>query len=128
MRVLPSMVMWLLSYTQQRLSSCQVTGQRRGFRADAFHQAAISADGVDVVVEDVEAGLVKPVGQPLLADGHAHAGGDALSERASRGFDARDQVVFRMPGRFAADLAEAANILKRDRGLPYQSRSQRSPP
>ena len=106
----------------------QVAGQRRRFRADAFHQAAVAADGVDVVIEDVEARLVEPIGQPLLADGHAHARRDALPERARRGFDSRDQVVLRMPRRVAADLAEVADVVERHRRLAQRARSRRSPP
>ena len=56
-------------------------------------------------------------GEPLLADGHSNAGRDASTERTARGFDARDPMVFGVPGRFAVQLAEAADIIKRDRGL-----------
>ena len=46
----------------------EVAGQRRRFRRDALHHAAVAADGVDVVVEDLEARPVVAVGEPLLGD------------------------------------------------------------
>ena len=96
----------------------EVAGQRRRFRRDALHQAAVAAHGVDVVVEDLEARPVVAVGEPLLRDGHAHAGRHALPERAGGGLHARDPVVFRMPGRLAVELAEVADVVERHRGLP----------
>ena len=98
----------------------EMAGQRRRFRRDAFHHAAVAADGIDVVVEDVEARPVVAAGQPLLRDGHADAGGDALPERAGGGLDARDPVIFGMAGRLAVELAEAADVVERHRGLPQR--------
>ena len=94
-----------------------MAGQRRRLRADAFHQAAVAADRIDVVVEDVEARLVVAAGEPFLGDGHADAGGDALAQRAGRGLDARDPMVFRMPRRLAVELAKVADVVERDRRL-----------
>ena len=96
----------------------EMAGQRSRFRSDAFHHAAVAADGIDVVVEDVESGLVVTVGKPLLGDGHADARGDALAERTGGGFDARDPVVFRMAGRLAVELAKLADVVERHRRLP----------
>ena len=68
----------------------EMAGQRRRFRADALHHAAVAAYRVDVVVEDLEVRPVVAVGEPLLGDGHADAGGDALAQRTGRGLDAGD--------------------------------------
>ena len=65
-----------------------MTGQRRCFRPDAFHQAAVSANRIDVVIEDLEAGPVVTVGEPLLGDPHSDAGSNALAQRTGRGFNA----------------------------------------
>ena len=92
-----------------------MAGERSRFRAHAFHEAAVAADRVDVVVEDREAGLVVARREPLLRDGHAHARRDALPERAGRRLDARHQVILGMAGRLAADLAEALDVVERDR-------------
>ena len=91
--------------------------QRGSFGRDAFHHAAVTADGVDVVVEDVEARFVVSVGEPFLGDGHADTGGDALAERAGRGLDAGNPMVLRMARGLAVELTKSANILERNGGL-----------
>ena len=95
----------------------EMAGERGRLRADAFHQAAVAADRVDVVVEDLEAGLVVAAGEPLARDRHADAGGDALPQRTGRRLDARHPVIFRMPRRLAVELAEVADVVERDRRL-----------
>src|ERR1043166_5481353 len=61
----------------------EMTGERGSLGTNAFHHATVTADGVDVVVEDFETWFVVSVGEPLLGNGHADAGCDALSEGAS---------------------------------------------
>src|ERR1043166_7662054 len=92
----------------------EMTGERDSFRSNAFHHATVTADGVDVVVEDFETWFVVSVGEPLLGDGHANAGRDTLSERAGGGFHSRHPMIFRVAGRFAVELAKPANIVQRD--------------
>src|SRR5581483_2182451 len=92
----------------------EVPGERRGLLRDALHQAAVAADRVDVVAEDLEAGPVVGRGEPVPGDRHADAGGDALPERAGRRLDARGEVVLGMPRALAVDLAEAADVVERD--------------
>src|SRR5258705_7069255 len=94
-----------------------MTGQRCRFRRNALHQAAISANGVDVVVEDLEAGLIEVAGKPLLGDGHADARGDALPQWASRGLYARHPVVLGVTGRLTVELAKAPDVVERYRRL-----------
>ena len=94
-----------------------MAGERRCLRADPFHHAAVAADGIDVVIEEIEARLVVATRKPFARDGHADAGGDALTERTCRRLHAGDQMIFRMPWSFAAELAEMANVVERDRGL-----------
>ena len=43
-----------------------MAGQRRRLRSYALHQTAITANGINVVVEDFEARLVVAAGEPLL--------------------------------------------------------------
>ena len=90
----------------------EMAGQRGSFGRDAFHHAAVTANGVDVVVEDIEARVVVSVGEPFPGDGHADTGGDALSERAGRRLDSGHPMIFRMPRRFAVELTKPANILE----------------
>jgi hypothetical protein len=65
----------------------QVAGEGRRFRSDTLHQAAISANGVDTVGENVEIWTIITAGEPFLTDRHAHAGSDPLAQRARRGLD-----------------------------------------
>ncbi len=94
----------------------QMAGERGRLAADALHHAAVAAQRVDVVVEDVEAGPVEVPGQPIGGDRHADAVGDALAERAGRGLDPRGQMVFGMARAFAAELAEMLQVVERHRG------------
>jgi hypothetical protein len=91
--------------------------ERRCLGAHAFHQAAVTADRVNVEIHDVEAGTVVTRGKPALGNRHADAHRDALPERPRGRLDTRDQVVFGMPRRLAAQLPKPANIVERDRGL-----------
>ena len=118
MRVSPSIVMWLLSKIQHRLSRLQVPGERGRLRGDALHQAAVPADRVGLVAEDLEAGLVVALGQPLLRDGHAHAGGHALAERPGRGLHPGHPAVLRVARGPAVELAEVADVVEGHRGVP----------
>src|SRR4029077_8815291 len=95
----------------------EMAGKRSRLRADAFHHVAVAANRIDVVVEQVEAGLVVTAAKPFPRNRHAHAGGDALTEWTCRRFNARDQMIFGMPRRFAPELAEMANVIERDRRL-----------
>src|SRR5262249_44451502 len=79
----------------------EVPGERGRLRSHPLHQAAVTDYGVDVVIEDGKAGLVVTAGEPLAGDGHAHAGRSALPERTGGGLDARDPVIFGVPGRLA---------------------------
>jgi len=89
-----------------------VTGKRRSFRADALHHATVAANGINVVVEHLETGPVIAGGKPFLGDRHSNARGDALAERASRGFHAGRPVVLEMTRSLAVELAEAADVVE----------------
>src|SRR6516225_991659 len=92
--------------------------QRRRFRAHGLHHVAIAANSINVVAEDLEVGTVVAAGEPGLGNGHADAGGDPLPKRSGRGFDPRYKMVLGVTWSLAAELAEAANIVERNRGLP----------
>ena len=94
-------------------------GQRDGFVADAFHQAAVAHEDVGVVVDDgefrfairfVSYGAVEFLGQQLLSQRHADRVGDALAERAGGGFHAGGHAHFRVAGGFAVQLAEVFQL------------------
>ena len=83
-----------------------------GFHRHALLHAAVASETHDVVIEDhvlfgVEARL-----RHLGGSGHAARVGDALSERASGGFDAARRVrELRVARRLRAHLAEAFDFL-----------------
>ena len=58
------------------------------FVGDAFHQVAVAAERIGVVVDDLVSRLVVHRGQVFLGDGHADRHADALAERAGGHFDA----------------------------------------
>ena len=94
----------------------EMPGDRGRFVADAFHHVAIAADDVDVVVDDLEAGLVEIAGQPALAHRHPDGHAATLAERAGRGFDAGSDVMFRMTRTFAVELAKRLDVIERHGG------------
>ncbi len=88
-------------------------GQRRGFVADAFHQAAVAQEHIGAVVDH---GMVCPIelaGQQLLGQRHAHGIGKSLAQRTRRGFHARRDAVLGMAGGLAVQLAEILQLLHR---------------
>src|SRR5437868_7436422 len=82
--------------------------QRRGLRCDAFHHAAVPADRIRLVVENLEARTVVTADQPFLRNSHSDTGGDALPEGTRRCFDTGHPVIFRMSWRLAVELTKAA--------------------
>src|SRR6516164_6709111 len=71
----------------------KMAGERGRLRADALHQATVAAHSIDVVVEQIETGLVVMAGEPFPCDGHANACGDALTKRTCRGFNAGGRML-----------------------------------
>src|SRR5262249_21144854 len=92
----------------------EMSGQRGRLRADALHQAPVAADGIDVVVEDLEARAVVATGEPPPGDRHADAGGDPLAQRAGGGLDARNPVILGVARSLAVELAEMADVVEGD--------------
>ena len=100
-----------------QVGQLEMTGQRGRLARDALHHAAVAGEGVDVVVEHLEAGPVEVLRHPPGGDGHADAGGHPLPERAGRGLDAGGPAVLRMARALRVELAEALDVVERDRQL-----------
>ena len=96
-----------------QLRQAQRAGQRTGFVRNAFHQAAVADEGVSIVIDHVQAGLVEFGGQQFFGQRHAHGVGEALTQRAGGGFDARRDVDFRMARGLGMQLAELFQIFHR---------------
>src|SRR5262249_1862496 len=67
----------------------QMAGQRSRFRSHALHQAAVTANYINVVIEDFEVRSVEMTGEPLFCDGQADARCDALPQGTRGGLYAR---------------------------------------
>src|SRR5262249_9352375 len=95
----------------------QMTGERCRLRADALHQAAVTAHRIDRVIKNVKAWGIVIGGEPLLRNCHADTCSNALPEWAGGGFDARYPVIFRMSRSLAVQLPEMLDIVQRHRRL-----------
>src|ERR1039457_4797821 len=87
--------------------------ERRSLLRDAFHQVAVTADRIRVVIDDLVPGPVEARGEPRLGDRHADAIAEALAEWAGCHFDAHSMPALRVSRRFAAPLAEALQLVER---------------
>src|SRR5262245_10588448 len=98
----------------------KVAGQRSRFRSHALHQAAVTANYINVIIEDFEVWSIEMTGEPLLCDGHANTRCDALSQGPCSRLYARRPMVLGVAGRLAVELAEAADVVKRNRWPPQR--------
>ena len=99
----------------------EVAGDRAGFAGDALHQAAVAGDRVDVEVEDLGAVAGR---LPLRGDRHPDRGRDSLPERSGRRLDARGPAVLGVARCPRVELAEAFDVLERDRRAARAPRSR----
>ena len=77
-----------------------MTGERRGFSSNAFHQIAVGNDRVNVMIDERKTFFVELRGEMRGAHRHADAVRKALAERAGRDLNTGRQSVFGMAGRF----------------------------
>ena len=95
------------------LAEAEGSGERGGLVRDAFHQVAVAAEDVGVVVDDVVGVAVVDGGEMLLCGGDADGHAEALAERAGGDFDAGGLAVLGMAGRVRAPLAELLELRHR---------------
>ena len=88
-------------------------GQRGGFMAHAFHQAAIAAEHVGVVVDDAVSVAVELRRQQLLGQRHADGTADALTERPGGRLDPGRDADLGVARRLAVQLAQVLDLLHR---------------
>src|SRR5438105_15510154 len=91
-----------------------MAGERGRLARDTFHEIAVAADRVDVVIEDLRPRPVVAPAQPARGDRHADAVAATLAERSGRGLHTRRMAVFRMSRRDAVELPEALDVLEAD--------------
>ena len=97
-----------------QLSQAKMPGQRSGFLGYAFHQIAIAANGVCVVVDDFVPRPVVGCGEPGLGNGQSHAVAETLAERSGGHFHTRRFPSLRMAWRLAAPLSEPLEFIERE--------------
>ncbi len=85
----------------------QMSGERGGLVADAFHQAAVTHDRVCVVIDEAR----KLGGEHALGQCHTHGGCESLAQRPRRHFDPGRVPDLRMSGRAGSDLPERAQLV-----------------
>ena len=91
-----------------------MAGQRGGLVAHPLHKVAVAAQGIDVVVEQVEARPVKSRRQPPLRNRHAHAVAQPLAQRSGGGLHAGGFQMLRMAGTAAVQPPESLDLVERD--------------
>jgi hypothetical protein len=97
-----------------QVTEAQMSGDRGGLVADAFHQVAIAGKGVDPVVTGSlafagEARLGHPGGQ-----GHADGVGEALPQRTRGHLDTGGIPALRVSGGEGAQLPERLDVFQRE--------------
>ena len=95
---------------EDQLPQPQMPGERQRLVADAFHQVAVGAQHVGIVIDDVLAEFRRE--QPL-GERAPDREGDALAERACRGLDTGGEMILRMARRSGTELAEVLDLIQR---------------
>mmetsp|Transcript_3657 Transcript_3657/g.9728 ORF Transcript_3657/g.9728 Transcript_3657/m.9728 type:complete len:430 (+) Transcript_3657:906-2195(+) len=94
-------------------AEAEVACEGARLRRDALLHAAVAADDVHVVVEDVEALFVEVGRHVRRRQRETHAVRQALPERARGHLDARADADLRMAGRARIHLTEGAKVIER---------------
>src|SRR5215471_7575256 len=97
-----------------------MAGERCGLGSHTFHHVSVTAYGVHVVVEKLEAGTIVILREPICRNGHADAIADSLSQGAGCGFHSSGQAVFGMSWRLAVNLPKMLDVIEAN-GVLVQS-------
>src|SRR5688572_1017574 len=92
-------------------------GQRNRLLTYALHQVAVGGEHEGEMIDNLFAEFG---GEMALRDRHADRVGESLAKRAGRGLDARGDEVFRVSRSERADLAEALELVERQRLVAEQ--------
>src|SRR5581483_11852900 len=90
-----------------------MTGERRGFLRYAFHQIAIAADRIRIVVDNLVSRPVITRCKPSLRDSHSDTVAKTLSQRPGGHFDPYSMSSLWMPRSFAAPLPKPLQLIQR---------------
>lgn len=89
-----------------QVAKLKMAGQRAGLGRDTLHQAAIAEEGVCVVVNEVEAGLVEDCSGVCLSNSKTDGVGDTLAKRASGDLNTGSVVSLGVTGGNAVNRLE----------------------
>ncbi len=93
-----------------QLVELPMPGQRDRFLRHPFHQIAVGAEHIGVMVDDL---LAEFGDHHFFREREADRGRDALAERPRRGLDALGMEVFRMSGGQRSELAKVLELVER---------------
>ena len=97
-----------------QVAELQVAGGGASLAGDTLLGATITKEGVGVVVDQVESGLVERGGGLRLGDGETDGVGDTLAKRAGGDLNSGGVVGLGVTGADAVDLAELFQVLDAD--------------
>src|SRR6266481_4368832 len=91
-----------------------MAGQARRFVRDPLHYVAVSANGVNPIIKDLEPRSVEIRRLPFRRNSNADAVGYTLPERAGGGLDTGSPAVFGMTGTTAIKLTKVLDVIEAD--------------
>ncbi len=94
-----------------------MAGDRGGFGRHTFHHIAVTAEDVDVIVEQGGVGCIEMCAQPAAGNRHAHRIAATLAQRPGRRLYTGGDAVFRVARRLGIELTEVFDVVEADRGL-----------
>jgi len=86
------------------VAQLQVTGHGGGLGGDTLHGAAITEEGVGVVVNEIKAGLVEDTSSVSLGNSQTDGIGETLAKRTSGDLNAGGVMSLGVTGGDAVDL------------------------
>ncbi len=93
---------------QDQLAEAKVTGKRDRFLSHAFHEAAVAAEHIRAVIDNI---LAELIGERAFGDCHADRAGETLTERAGGQLNAFCMTIFRMTGGLRTPLPEVLQLI-----------------
>lgn len=92
------------------VAELQVASHRCSLRGDTLHSAAITEEGVCVVVEQLIAGLVEDSGRVPLSNGETNSVGETLTKGTSGDLDTGGVVGLRVTGSDRVNLLRSSDM------------------
>lgn len=96
----------------------EMASQGGGLAGHPFHHAAVTTQGVNVIIEQIDAGTIEVLGHPLPSNGHPDTGGNSLTQGTGCRFNAGSPAILRVAGTLAVKLAKSLDVLQGYRQLP----------